>query len=277
MKVEVVEQRPTRAKLLLTETNPAFVNALRRALLAEVPKMAIDSVEFHLGPIMDEAGAEYESVSPLFDEIVSHRLGMLPIPTEPGLYTFRASCTCGGEGCPSCTILYSLNKKGPGMVYSGDLEPLGDAKFKVRDERIPIVELGEREAILAYATAELGVGRTHGKWQAVQGAGYRYGAKIAVDQARIDLPETYVRLCPKDVFAAEGRKLLVKHEDRCNLCDACVEESKGAIQVEGDPTRILFQFETDGSLTAKQALLEATKILEQRFEQFRDLVGEFEK
>lgn len=277
MKVEVLEQRPTKVKLLFTETNPSFVNALRRALIAEVPKMAIDSVEFHLGPIMDESGAEYESVSPLFDEIVSHRLGMLPVPTEPGLYNFRASCSCGGEGCPSCTILYSLNKKGPGVVYSGDLDPLGDAKLKIREERVPIVELGEREAILAYATAELGVGRSHAKWQAAHGAGYRYLAKITVDQAKIDLPETYVKLCPKDVFAAEGRKLLVKHEERCNLCNACVEESKGAIQVEGDPSRLLFQFETDGALTAKQALLEATKILGQRFEQFKEFVSDLEK
>jgi DNA-directed RNA polymerase subunit D len=131
MEIEIVEMTETWAKFKVTNSNPEMVNALRRVLMVEIPKLAIDNVEFHLGPIMDEAGHEYESVSPLFDEIVAHRLGLVPIPTDLSLFVERSKCSCGGEGCPSCTILYLLDKKGPSDVYSGDLEPLGDSRFRV--------------------------------------------------------------------------------------------------------------------------------------------------
>src|SRR4030043_19489 len=113
MKVDIVEMTPTKAQFVISESSPAFANALRRTISSDVPKMAIDNVEFHLGPIMDEKGAAFESVSPLCDEVVPPRRSLVPIPTDLDSFNFRAKCTCKGEGCPSCTIMYSLNKKGP--------------------------------------------------------------------------------------------------------------------------------------------------------------------
>src|SRR2546427_8815026 len=151
---------------------PTFVNAIRRTLLSDVPKMAIEDVEFHLGPIRAEDGKENESVAPLFDEMTSHRLGLVPIPTDLQLFVPRATCpTCHGEGCPACTIIYSLNKRGPGVVTSGDLEPIGDSKLKPKDAKIPIVKLGDGQALLIYATAILGTGKEHAKWQVAPGVG----------------------------------------------------------------------------------------------------------
>ena len=122
MKAKLLAHREDFVKALLEETEPAFVNALRRVLIADVPKMAIEDVEFHLGPIRAEDGREYESVAPLFDEIVAHRLGLVPIPTDLSLYNRREDCPpCHGEGCPTCTIIYSLNKRGPGIVTSADM------------------------------------------------------------------------------------------------------------------------------------------------------------
>src|SRR2546428_7142997 len=123
---------------------PTFVNAIRRTLLADVPKMAIEDVEFHLGPIRAEDGKEYESVAPLFDEIISHRLGLVPIPTDLQLFVPKATCpTCHGEGCPAGTIIYPLTKRGPVVLTPGDLEPIGDSKLKPSEAKIPIVQLGQ--------------------------------------------------------------------------------------------------------------------------------------
>src|SRR2546426_4378139 len=159
--------------LRFDDTDPTIVTSIGRPLLADVPKMAIEDVEFHLGPIRAEDGKEYESVAPLFDEIISHRLGLVPIPTDLALFVPKATCpTCHGEGCPNCTIIYSLNKRGPGVVTSGDLEPIGDPKLKPKDVAIPIVKLGDGQALLIYATAILGTGRDHAKWQGAHGGGY---------------------------------------------------------------------------------------------------------
>ncbi len=278
MKIHIVEMTPTRAELIISDTNPTFVNAIRRTIVSDVPKMAIDNVEFHLGPIMDESSNQaYESVSPLFDEMVSHRLSLVPVPTDFDHFNFRDKCSCGGEGCPSCVIMYSLNKKGPCTVYSGDLEPLGSDKFRVKDDLIPIVKLAEDQALLVYATAELGTGRQHAKWQATVGAGYRYHAQIEVDNDKCDVGCSCADICPKDVLAKEGRKLVVKHPEKCNLCNSCVEMCEvDAIKVTGDPSKIVFRFETDGSAAAKDVLIKGLSMLEERFEQLRDSVSSLE-
>ena len=274
MKIDIVEMTQTRGQLVISDTNPSFANALRRTIVADVPKMAIDNVEFHLGPIMDEKGQAFESVSPMFDEILSHRLGLVPVPTDLETFNFRAKCTCNGEGCPNCTIMYSLNKKGPCTVYSGDLEPVGDPKFRIKDDLIPLVKLADDQALLIYATAELGTGKQHAKWQAALGAGYRYFARIEIDLSKCDLGGSCVKVCPKGVLSKEEKKIVAKHLEKCNLCNSCVEVcDAGVVKVTADPSKILFRFESDGSLPAKEILLRGLKTLEERFEGLREQIS----
>lgn len=274
MNIDVLEMTPTKAEFVVSGTSPTFANAMRRIIVADVPTMAINDVEFHLGPIMEEGGKAYESISPLFDEVIAHRLSLVPIPTDLEQFNLKEKCACGGEGCPSCTIMYSLNKKGPCTVYSGDLEPLGNEQYRVKDDLIPIVKLADDQALLVYATAELGTGRQHAKWQATVGAGYRYFANIEIDSGKCDVGCSCVEICPKGVLAKDGRKVVVKHPEKCNLCNSCVEMCETeAITVTGDPTKILFRFETDGSVSAKDILLNGLKILEERFEHVREQIS----
>lgn len=267
IELEVQEHDDRSAKLILSNATPSLANALRRTLLSDIPKMAIEDVEFHLGPIRGEDGKEYESVTPLFDEIIAHRLGMIPIPTDLELFEFRDKCKdCKGEGCPNCTIMYALNKKGPCTVFSGDLEPVGDPKLKVADEKIPIVKLGEGQAVLIYATAVLGTGNEHAKWQVAHGVGYKFYPVIKIDQKKWDGDESCIEVCPTDVFEIKKGKIAIKDLEACIFCMLCEEAcGKGCIEVEKDTSKILFQFETDGSLSSKEALTRALGILEDRF------------
>ena len=70
MKLEFRKLTDTRALVMVEDASPAIMNALRQTLVSDIPKMAIEEVEFHLGPIQDQDGREYESISPLFDEIL---------------------------------------------------------------------------------------------------------------------------------------------------------------------------------------------------------------
>ncbi|MBI4415901.1 MAG: DNA-directed RNA polymerase subunit D [Euryarchaeota archaeon] len=276
MKVRIDEVTERSARVLIEGVEPAFANAIRRCLIADLPKLAIDDVEFHLGPIRAEDGKEAESIAPLFDEIVAHRLGLIPLPTDPELFVPRQTCpACGGEGCPNCTVIYSLNKRGPCTVYSGDLEPIGDAKFKPVDPNIPIVKLGEGQALLVYATAQLGYGREHAKWQATQAVGYKYRPVVKVDNRKMDPEKFPVEVCPVRILHHREGKVAVEPEEDCILCMGCVEAAKengwdGAFDVYGDPARILFHFETDGSMSAKTAVLETLAILETKFSTLAD-------
>ena len=272
MDIEIIEMAERKAKFILKNSSPAMANALRRTLLSDIPKMAIDKVEFHLGPIMYD-DKEYESVTPLFDEIIAHRLGMVPVPTDLNLFCPQSECVCGGEGCPNCTIMYSLNKIGPCTVLSGDLEPLGNPDLRVKDEFIPIVELTDGQAVLIYATAVMGTAKKHVKWQVANGVGYKYLPQIAIDEGMESDEEVLecAALCPKKVFEVEDGKLVIKNPLDCSLCRACTDHlgERGGITVKGDDKNFFFKFETDGSLTAQQALDKAVEILAEEANDFK--------
>jgi DNA-directed RNA polymerase subunit D len=274
MKIKIRELTDENCTFVLEDTHPYFVNSLRRTLMVDIPKMAIQDVEFHLGPIRDISGKEYESISPLFDEIVCHRLGMIPIPTDLDLFMFRDQCKCGGEGCPSCTIMYSLNKKGPCTVYSGDLEPLSGNQYAIKDQLIPIMKLTEGQAPLIYATAILGTGRQNSKWQATSGVGFKNFPIIDINIRKIKHPKELAAICPAKVLEVDGSKIRVTNPEKCTLCNSCTDLEPDAIKISGDETRFVFNFETDGSVTAFQALTYACKILSEKFGEFREAVSD---
>src|SRR5579875_2607298 len=137
MEIGIDQLKERRAELRITDSTPNQVNAIRRTLLTDIPKMAIEDVEFHLGPIRDETtGKDYDSSTSLFDESISLRLGLLPIPTDLKQFRFKAQCTCKGEGCANCQVIYSIDKKGPCTVYSRDVVPLGDAALAIKEPDI---------------------------------------------------------------------------------------------------------------------------------------------
>ncbi|MEE9152053.1 MAG: DNA-directed RNA polymerase subunit D [Thermoplasmata archaeon] len=292
MELETLELTDTKARFIISGISPPTINALRRTLIGDIPKMAIENVEFHLGPIRDEQGKEYESITPLFDEIIAHRLGMIPIPTDLDLFVFKTNCVCGGEGCPNCTIMYSLNKKGPSeeeekesvTVHSDELqlvvqkvEGLSEKKygekFQIKN-KVPIVKLNKSQAILLYATAELGTGSKHAKWQTAQAIGYQYYPVINIDEDKCDVGGSCIANCPRNVLVLKNTKIVVDDLENCSLCKSCEEGcSLGAIKVTGDDNKFIFQFETDGALTAKEVLIRALEILEDEFRELGDLVG----
>ncbi len=284
MKMEVRELTDTKCVFVVDDVRSDIVNTLRRTLVAHVPKMAIDEVEFHMGPIRDEEGNEYDSNSALFDEMIAHRLSLVPIPTDLEHFTFRDQCECGGSGCPHCTIIYVMNKKGPCTVYSGDLQPLGDMSLRIKQELIPIVKLKEKQALLIYATAILGKGREHAKWQPVTICGYMNYPKLVVNKdAKADDLQAIVDLFPKGVIALEKGKLKVKNlkpleYKEQTLYDSPVLDSvdgsdKKVIDILHEDNKFVFRFETDGSIPAKDALNYALNMLSLKFDELRDEIS----
>lgn len=152
MKIEIIEKNNEFVKFILDESNPAFANALRRIMISELPVLAIEEVDV------------FQNNSGLYDEIIAHRLGLIPIVTNPKDYNFREECTCKGKGCSKCTVSFALNKKGPGTVYSGDLKS-EDKDAVPADPKIPIVKLNDVQKIKLEAFAILGKGKNHAKFQ----------------------------------------------------------------------------------------------------------------
>ncbi len=271
-----IQSLTTRAtELELEGFTASQANAVRRTLLADVPKLAIEDVEFHLGPIRDEtSGKDYDSSTSMFDEAVALRLGLLPIPTDLSQFRRKSECTCGGAGCPHCQVMYSIDKKGPCTVYAKDVVPLGDATLAILEPDVPIVRLGARQALLAYATAVVGTAREHAKWQVAQGVGLspRPHVEIARKDGATDAElKRIAAACPVHILEFNGGKLSVTDESKCIDCGACEEaDEHGSIHIRPDPERFLLKFETDGSLSAREALRFALKDLKRRWEELRE-------
>jgi len=275
MALTIHELKPRSTSLEIDGATASQVNAVRRTLLADVPKLAIEDVEFHLGPIRDEAtGKDYDSSTSMFDEAVALRLGLLPIPTDLGQFRRKSECTCNGAGCPHCQVMYSVDRKGPCTVYAKDVVPLGDASLAILEPEIPIVRLGARQALLAYATAVVGTARDHAKWQVAHGIGMfpRPHVHIAKKEGCTEacLKRTAAS-CPVNILTFEGGKLGVTDESKCIFCGACEKACEhGSIKIDPDPEDFFLRFETDGSLTAREALRFALKDLKRRFEEMRE-------
>jgi len=261
MKVKTTELKGNKGVLRIEDAEMYFVNSLRRVMLADLPKLAIDDVII------------YDNTSALFDEIIAHRLGLIPIPTDLSVLSFRNDCKCGAKGCPSCTVRYTLSKEGECVVYSGDLQP-EHPSFAITETTIPIVELAKDQRIILEVEAVLGRGKDHAKWQVVLAPRYRMDTVISFDKKRINDVKAFLEELPKDLLVEiKGDKLELKDESKLPIFESYLEKNKdNLITITKDPKKLTFSFETDGSISAKAALQESVAILSKKYEEFRGLL-----
>lgn len=259
MKLEVLELKDRKAKFVLSDVTPAFANSLRRAMIADVPKMAIDYLDI------------YDNTSVLFDEMLSLRLGLIPIKTNPEMYRPPQECECKGAGCALCQVSFTLSAEGPCVVHSRDLKS-SDPETAPVDGNIPIVELKQGQKVVLTAVARLGTGREHAKFQPVCAAGYKNVPVLTVSE-KCDLCKACVDACPRGVFKVEKGKLVVGDAYKCSLCKLCTEAcDTGAIDVGTEDAAYIFTVETDGSYTAQEVILDAAKAIKAKADQLSGIM-----
>ena len=60
VKVKIIDENLNSIKILFTEADRSLLNAIRRTLMVDTPKMAIDTVRFELG-LVEQDGETWES------------------------------------------------------------------------------------------------------------------------------------------------------------------------------------------------------------------------
>ncbi len=158
LRVDALALKGDTLRFILRGCDEAFANALRRTVISEVPCMAIDDVFI------------FANTSVVHDEILAHRLGLVPLKTDLERYVLPERCDCGSElGCKRCRAVLTLDVSAEGevrTVYSGDLVP-EDPNIKPVSPRIPLVKLAPGQTVKLEAYARLGLGKVHAKWQPV--------------------------------------------------------------------------------------------------------------
>ena len=297
MKAQVVDGWPKddKIRIILSNTNAAQVNSLRRAILSDVPKMAIDKVRFEQGVTQDDKGDIIESVNVLPDEVLAHRLAMVPIPTFLDEYVFPEDDPNNQNlpeeqwGSPLSQIIYSLTIRGPDSdsdeefktVHAGDLNVLGDTKLQIKDEhkRIPLTVLSKGQYLEIHAFAILGRGRDHAKWCPAAAVTFQPRQK-----ATLAKPKKAKVLFDLNLTSKSGREINAKMftNKECTDVDAVLDLERAlhqvgygtgrdgafdnAIVLEDIEGEYVFSFESDGSLPAEEIFNRACTELVSRFE-----------
>ena len=188
-------------ELDIVGASPSFANALRRILIAEVPTMAIEHVFF------------LNNTSTIPDEILAHRLGLIPILADPDL--FRGAEDGDGDGADGPqgaddqrnTVVFRLKvanaesgnylkvlserlewlpdgseiPEETGVRFTqNQKETLGVDAFRPVHHDILVAKLSKGQEIELEAHCKKGTGAEHAKWSPVSTAWYRLLPEIVL-------------------------------------------------------------------------------------------------
>jgi len=163
MKIELVRNNKDKNHLtfVLSDSTAAFANMLRKSINEDVPTLAIEYVRFN------------KNNSVLYDEMLAHRLGLVPLKTDLESYQFKGE----NELSALNSVKLTISAKGPCTVYAKDIKSQ-DPKITPVFPQTPLVTLLKGQELDVEATAILGTGKEHVKWSPGI-AWYSYQSTIA--------------------------------------------------------------------------------------------------
>ncbi|EPX73352.1 DNA-directed RNA polymerase I and III subunit Rpc40 [Schizosaccharomyces octosporus yFS286] len=174
----------------ISGVDASIANAFRRILIAEIPTVAFEFTYI------------INNTSIIQDEVLSHRIGLLPIKADPDMFKWFQRPIPGQEATHTDydTVVFSLSKKcefnkeaaadekDPKKLYvnsevlSSDLiwkpqgrqeERFAESPIRVVNPNIVVAKLRPGQEIDLEAHAVLGVGQDHAKFSPVATASYR--------------------------------------------------------------------------------------------------------
>jgi DNA-directed RNA polymerase subunit D len=256
MEIRLLDNNKDENKLsfILKDSNASYANALRRVIMEEVPVMAIEDVELR------------KNSSILYDEMVAHRLGLIPLTTDLKSYNLPDKCKCDGKGCARCQVKMTLQaSKGSGTVYASEIKSK-DSAIKPVFPKMPIVKLLKNQQLEIEAVAMLGRGKVHSKW--CPGLVY-YRKKPVVEIRNVKNPEEVVDKTHGNIFEIKNGKLEVIKENlfKYDLAGIAEEISDNEIKVSYADD-FIFNVESWGQLSCKEIVKNALDIFNEQLDEF---------
>lgn len=203
----------------ITDMPISLANAIRRSVL-EIPIMAIDEVEI------------IKNDSALYDEILAHRIGLIPIKTETVKET-----------------KFKLKEIGPKIVYSADLKPSVETPYK-----LPLIILDEEQEVELIANARLGKGIEHLKYS----PGLVY-YKHNLDSEILDFVE--IDEFGKISYNEEEFKDKPLSEEQINKMNKIKEINE-----------LVFSIESWGQIEVKEIFSKAIEVLEKNLQELNKII-----
>lgn len=291
-------------RFTLSDTDVSMANTLRRIMIAEVPTLAIDLVEFH------------ENSTVLNDEYIAHRLGLIPIKYQDpqtlrggdcnGPFLSHRECVCY-ERCRRCSVEFELDvdfdqengkraeaeRMLPITVTSRDLKSNNDSVMpahflseeeqdEAQDEGISIVKIGPGQHLKLKAIARMGIAKEHAKWSPVAVATYRFWPDIEFNEEQLatltlDQKQELVDACPDRILqldettgklsAIENAHEFATFTEDLRLTQESMKkrpEDDDFVTITQATDRFIFSVETTGSMDAEVIFMSALRVLKDR-------------
>lgn len=288
MKVEIIEcikkEHAAGETLVfkLNEVDSSFANALRRVMLAEVPTLGIEAVTIR------------QNTSVLPDEMIAHRMGLVPLFSQKARrLNFPQDCGCGGGGCPDCQITGSLRAECPPhqhsmQVFIGDSLHLDDDEVypvSAEEHGIWLVTLGRSQVLDLSVVIRKNIAKTHAKFMPVATVAMRYAPDIILNPNGFqslgkERAREWVARCPRNVFRFVERtgQVEVQDEDACIFCRECMSQEppfdklpEPLVFVRQKKNRVgyfdfTFTVESTGVLPVLQIVYDAVAVLRKKLQ-----------
>ena len=278
LRLSIISESPDELEIDIHGIEAPLANALRRIMISEVPTLAIEDVDL------------YQNTSVIPDEVLAHRLGLIPIRANPRLFKYK-----GPEEAHTSenSLLFRLHVRCVRLpdgsvqgekVFSSDLVwvPLrGQENMNVStvDDDILIARLGPGQEIEAELRCEKGIGATHTKWSPVCTASYRllpqigFVQPITGENARI-----LKKKCPMKVFDIEDGVAVVKNLRACTSCRECIRDESLGVQLGKVKDHFickgyLVTIESTGILNPREILREAIIVLKTKAREWLDTIN----
>ena len=232
----------------------------------------------------------------IHDEVLAHRLGLIPIKVDPRLFDFREE---GDDANSANTLVFTMDvhcerpddwgsEPYTMPVYASHLEwsPQGDQEETLNSVRpayddILIAKLRPGQSIKLEVHCVKGVGKDHAKFSPVATASYRLmpGVSFKQDIVGTDAAKL-VAMCPLKVFDLEDTKkkseqrAVVARPRDCSVCRECIRLDGWAdkVRLYRLPDHFIFKVESVGMLSPREIVVEALDILKGKCTAFLDIL-----
>lgn len=247
MDIKKVYEDGTVSKYLIKGTDYTFMNVIRRTIMNSTPCLAVDTIQI------------YENDSPIMDEILANRLGLLPIKTDSKTYK------------KGNNVKLVLEKTGPGAVTAGDIK-CSDPKIEILDKKILITKLGKARKIKLEMNAVMDVGQIHSKYQPAI-VSYNEVPSINNDKKYSNMKDI-IATFPKGIIEEQGGKLVLSDPYNTTIHNQHqdIMEKQGVV-IEYSDKDFVLTIETTGQLTVKELIASAADVLTEKLDEFGKEVG----
>ncbi|PWN26424.1 insert subdomain of RNA polymerase alpha subunit [Jaminaea rosea] len=271
------------ADVVLEGVDLSFANALRRVIIADIPTLAIDMVEIQ------------SNTTALPDEMLSHRLGLVPLISTncDAVLVDHRDCACE-DGCDRCSVELTLHARcttggtmevtskslvrsaGLGEPWGGDPEmaEMGPRPREARREEfgrvvgadqegrdgIMLVKMKRGQELKVRCIARKGFAKEHAKWSPVSTIGFEYDPHNRLRHTALWHEGDPKREWPLSHNANEEPEVRAGEEDE-------------VFDFNAKPGRFYVHVEGTGVMSAHEVVMSGLRILETRTAQIIQELG----